>query len=492
VTTKLNQKRRPLGIAAPRSRTLLKFALVAGIACNSSGQLSAQQDGQTLPEFPATAIVRACSADAVALPIGCTSSHTRPSNALHAKLLALIGLKKQPAVVNAPFAIPCEGFQVTTASCEVAQEGELPAKLSTQQESTDDRVGQKEPEIRLSTGQSISHFADSQAGTSEPSTLTAAVDMANSLMDIEVAETARIESLLDIEIPLGIAQTSPPSNETNRVPEIVKSKPAMQLNVGPTPSLLSAAETIPTSGFESSNSPIVTIPAIIREEVVQHSAIEMRLNDADEAEYNSNSQDKPQPKLLSMRIESEAQDVPLEQALPQTQTHGEDRVASSQMVVAATSTSTPDAVIGKPLDVPLHESHVVASPSPIANYSVEHPEFCQAIKNGDKSLSLVGLKPGKTRIAIFTATDSGATKIEIREVTIAGSEQSAPDLKSLTDSMSKTIAKMFPASSIEIVSGDDGLVVQGFAESEAEAKKIIRMIRKTSLQPVIDRLVSYK
>ncbi|MDX1927080.1 MAG: hypothetical protein SFV81_11210 [Pirellulaceae bacterium] len=148
--------------------------------------------------------------------------------------------------------------------------------------------------------------------------------------------------------------------------------------------------------------------------------------------------------------------------------------------------------IGERLEVGLHESINVESKQPISGLSVEHPELCQVLKSGERSLSVVGLKAGQTRVALFTTSASGERKIEIREVIIAGTENRQADMKSLATEISKSVRRMYPNSRIEVIAEEDGLAVQGYAGSEAEAKKIIGLIRKTSLQPVVDRLATYK
>ena len=166
--------------------------------------------------------------------------------------------------------------------------------------------------------------------------------------------------------------------------------------------------------------------------------------------------------------------------------------------VAPTANATPivgtevKPTIGARLEVGLHEASSVETTQPISGLSVEHPELCQVLKSSERSVSLVGLKSGQTRVALFTTSASGERKIEIREVLIAGTENRQADMNSMAAEISKSVRRMYPSSRIEVIAEDDGLAVQGYAGSEAEAKKIISLIRRTSLQPVIDRLATYK
>lgn len=148
--------------------------------------------------------------------------------------------------------------------------------------------------------------------------------------------------------------------------------------------------------------------------------------------------------------------------------------------------------MGDRLEVDLHESTNVETAQVISGLSVEHPELCQVLKSGERSLSFVGLKAGQTRVALFTTDASGERKIEIREVVIAGSENRLDDMKSLATEIGRSVHSMYPHSQIEVIAEADGLTVQGYAGTEEEAKKIIGLVRRTSLQPVVDRLATYK
>lgn len=500
--TKLNKRRNHGGVAVPRSRVLLQLALIAGLSGGSCAPLAAQ-DAALLPAFPSTTAAPLLpSADAVVLADSGQTlpafAGNAPSGNLHARLFSLLGLKKQQAKeVSVAMPLPSVSLPLPASDAAVVQTSAISVKQPDEEVNRLD-AGAKSPEICLSSGTAASGNDDSQ------------VDTADSLLAIDVEEevtstaaTESIDSLLDIEIPLGgaLAMEEPSSiapaggnaGEAHRAPEILKRRPAMQLNVGPSPSLVSATESLLPDTIEKDTSAIVTMPAVKRESIVHHKAVEMRIDDSADLEQPVNSV-KPQPKQMAMRVETK----PLPAEAPQT-----IEVSTSQPMVQSASVQvhsptppvnmTPTApVAGKPLEVILQEAHNVECSSSVTNVSVEHPEYCQAIKNGDKSVSLLGLKAGKTRVAIFTSEDQGNTKIEIHEVTIADSEQAATDLVSLASTMNKTVNKMFPNSSVEIIATEEGLIVQGFAETEAEAKKIVRMIRKTSLQPVVDRLATHK
>ena len=164
----------------------------------------------------------------------------------------------------------------------------------------------------------------------------------------------------------------------------------------------------------------------------------------------------------------------------------------SDATAAGNGTAEHGPTVGDRLEVGLHEATNVETLQPISGLSIEHPELCQVLKSGEHMISLVGLKPGKTRVALFTTNASGERKIEIREVVIAGTESRQADMKSMASEISQSVHNMFPNSRIEVIAEADGLTVQGYASTEDEAKKIISLVRRTSLQPVVDRLATYK
>ncbi len=154
----------------------------------------------------------------------------------------------------------------------------------------------------------------------------------------------------------------------------------------------------------------------------------------------------------------------------------------------ATPAAMPTPSFGRRVDLVAGEAQAILTDASILKFSVEHPEHCQIVKNGDRSASVIGIKPGKTRIAFFYDQN----KVEIREVVITGPVDLHPQRSQMAMEMTRAVAAMYPSASVEVVTDDEGLVVQGFAESENEAKKIIRMVRQSSLLPVVDRLSTHK
>ncbi len=143
---------------------------------------------------------------------------------------------------------------------------------------------------------------------------------------------------------------------------------------------------------------------------------------------------------------------------------------------------------GEVLSVGLQESQALSAEFPITQLSVEHPTICQLMQTGENSVSLIGMRPGSTRIALITVDDDGERQVEIHEVSVGTSAPSEQRLSDLAKEISRTVGKLVPHSDVEIVAYTDYLLVHGFTPYESDAKKILTVVRKTALVPVVDQL----
>lgn len=172
------------------------------------------------------------------------------------------------------------------------------------------------------------------------------------------------------------------------------------------------------------------------------------------------------------------------------------KVAPASKIAPTNTTPVPipgrEMKIGEPLMIDRQGSASIITVGELAEFSAEHPSICRLIQSGEKTLSLIGLRPGTTRIAIVTRTDTGDSQVEIRSVEVGGGNTTQRDLSQLAGEISQTVAQLYPDSQVEIVAGDQQLVVQGTVDSEKDARKILSLVRKTALTPVVDRLQSYQ
>ncbi len=138
----------------------------------------------------------------------------------------------------------------------------------------------------------------------------------------------------------------------------------------------------------------------------------------------------------------------------------------------------------------LQQSQTLTAQFVITELSVEHPGICQLMQTGESSVSLVGVRPGTTRIALVMVNDSGERQVEIHEVAVANAASSSQSLSDIAAEISRSVARLVPNSDVEVVAYEDYLLVHGFTHYESDAKKILSLVRKTSLVPVVDQLKS--
>ncbi len=163
-----------------------------------------------------------------------------------------------------------------------------------------------------------------------------------------------------------------------------------------------------------------------------------------------------------------------------------DRLATS-----ATSLQPSKMKQGEPLRVGMQNATLLHTETGVAQVSVENPLVCQLLQTGEKSYSLIGLQPGNTRVALISTLANGEQSVEIREVSVAGPRAAAPSaLDGLAQGIVTSLEQLYPQYAIDIDVVDRSLLVQGEVTSEAEAKRIIAFVRKASLTPVIDKLMS--
>lgn len=197
----------------------------------------------------------------------------------------------------------------------------------------------------------------------------------------------------------------------------------------------------------------------------------------------------PAPKFLEEDVPSSHR-IPAQLASSVRPIHDSQPLQPGEMM--ATSGMDHGVLVLDSLQVKVQDSVALTSDAAIVEYSVERPEFCQLLKTGERTVTLVGLRAGTTRIALVTTAQDGQRLVEIHEVAVNGGTDSDVDLRQLVRDISQTVSQLYPDSDVQIQFYKDYLLVRGMASSEADAKKILTLIRKTSLAPVVDQLQSFK
>jgi len=138
----------------------------------------------------------------------------------------------------------------------------------------------------------------------------------------------------------------------------------------------------------------------------------------------------------------------------------------------------------------LQESQAISTDYVISELSVEHPSICQLLRTSDRSVSVIGMQVGTTRIALISMDASGQRRIEVRDVTVNADARGEVNLVHLAREISQTVNQLYPKSDVQIVVHEDRLMVRGYTNYESDAKKILALVRKTSLAPVVDQLTT--
>ena len=144
----------------------------------------------------------------------------------------------------------------------------------------------------------------------------------------------------------------------------------------------------------------------------------------------------------------------------------------------------------KSLTIGLQESQTLSAQFVITELSVEHPSICQLMQISESSVSVVGIRPGTTRIALVMVNDTGERQVEVHEVSVTNAPAAAQSLPDMAAEISQAVGRLVPNSDVEVVAYEDYLLVHGFTHYESDAKKILSLVRKVSLVPVVDQLKS--
>ncbi len=479
-------------------RQLLRSTVTAGLVVGMSAIASAQTVTQTesvLPAFPfePSSLSLPVSQDAAFLPHTTAVSTSKKTTSHRASVL--LGLKKcSSSHTHAPASTPSTALPSFPSTA--------PSLYSSSGRSS--TVASTETVVLASAQESPSEHALAESSDKQhlvPPTFAS-------------DESAEEESLIDIEIPM--TAPAPVAQSGSRLPELVKRPPAMQLHIGTvsdrtTNSIYTAsaeqserktqqvyAPELAQANFSLSDSdeqlqPVMPITEL---QPALSIAVQPMLSESTSSVMNVQIEGEPSSgqalsRAMAPKMPSKNPPTTAPASVPSAPTESSSRIAATLKSVSDKVAEQIPAV-GERLEVGLHEATNVETSQPISGLSVEHPELCQVLKSGERMVSLVGLKAGQTRVALFTTDETGERKIEIREVMIAGTESRQADMKSMAIDIGRTVHNMYPKSRIEVIAEDEGLTVQGYASTEDEAKKIISLVRRTSLQPVVDRLATYK
>ncbi|MEM9368431.1 MAG: hypothetical protein AAGD07_20750 [Planctomycetota bacterium] len=115
---------------------------------------------------------------------------------------------------------------------------------------------------------------------------------------------------------------------------------------------------------------------------------------------------------------------------------------------------------------------------------------CSAVGEGSTELKIItrGIGEARVRVAYVTHESRSIQALEIAlDVALPAAREASPSREH--DAILKVLRKRYPRAVVEIEPRDRQLTVRGVCDSREEATEIIRLIRKSNLTPVEDRLV---
>ncbi|MGB7347838.1 MAG: pilus assembly protein N-terminal domain-containing protein [Pirellulaceae bacterium] len=126
----------------------------------------------------------------------------------------------------------------------------------------------------------------------------------------------------------------------------------------------------------------------------------------------------------------------------------------------------------------------------VRRVNVTNKNVCQAIATGPNQLKLIGTGNGVTRLVVWADTSGNShTQARAFEIHVQDAVEATGGLVGTkTDTLNRSIYDAFPSANVHVQEFRDRLIVAGDCETEDEAKKIIRMVRKTCLIPVRDEI----
>ncbi len=127
----------------------------------------------------------------------------------------------------------------------------------------------------------------------------------------------------------------------------------------------------------------------------------------------------------------------------------------------------------------------------LSEYSIEHAKTCRVVKTSENKLTLIALQPGKTRVAFVTTNSDGESFINLRQVEVQGTKLPIDSRAVIAEELTATIAQLYETKTVRVIAKGDEFIVIGTAATEKDARKILSLIRKTTLCPVVDKLKAH-
>ena len=144
-----------------------------------------------------------------------------------------------------------------------------------------------------------------------------------------------------------------------------------------------------------------------------------------------------------------------------------------------------------PLQINLASVRSLTLGGTLQDLHVMDDSVCQAVATAPNQVKLIGTGNGVTQLVLWAESEneSGQTRRQLRafEIRVDDHTAAAAADDSL-DMLGRSIGTTFPTADVSLAHNGDRLHVTGHCRTESDAKKILRMVRRTCLMPVVDDL----
>jgi hypothetical protein len=127
----------------------------------------------------------------------------------------------------------------------------------------------------------------------------------------------------------------------------------------------------------------------------------------------------------------------------------------------------------------------------LQSVKIADKNVCQAFAAGPNQIKLIGTGNGSTRLVVYAKPSDGDSQPRIRSFQIHvkdAVEVTGDPTGDRSTILNQTIQQAFPDADVVVRRNGNELIVMGRCGSEAVAKKIVRMVRRSCLVPVKDQL----
>ena len=137
------------------------------------------------------------------------------------------------------------------------------------------------------------------------------------------------------------------------------------------------------------------------------------------------------------------------------------------------------------LQLQVKQSGLLRLPREVEKVEVVNGELCEAILFENREVSIIAKSEGRTHVMLTMKGDQASTNYLIA---VTAPQAAAQSRVSSQGKLAQTIQGLYPNANVEVTEENGRIVVSGEVSSNDEAFKILALVRRVRLVPVVDRL----